>query len=277
MRRSAAEKRMPAAARTVDMAGEAGRSDPLMVRSVEKAFRILKSFDAQRPTMSLAEVALAAGLDKSAAQRFTHTLTALGYLRKDPATKRFELSIKTLDLGFQFARANALAARAMPYLLHLSKETEETVNLTVLDDTEVVVLARFMSRHVLNTDVMVGTRMPAYCTASGVAMLACLPEDGIADILRRSELRPFTPATTWRPADVKAKVRRSAQQGYATAFEEIYRGDLSVAAAIVDTTGAPLGAINIAVTRARFTPEEAERRFAPMVVAAARAVGGPGG
>lgn len=248
------------------------RADPLMVNSVEKAFRILNAFGPDRPTMSLAETATAVGLDKSAAQRFTHTLAKLGYLRKDPATKRFELSVKNLDSGYRYARGNALAARAMPYLLHLSKETEETVNLTVMDGAEVVVLARFMSRHVLNTDVMVGTRMPAYCTASGVAMLARLPSVEAEKILRASDLRPITPATTWRLPELRAKIRRSVERGYGTAFEEIYRGDLSIAAAVVDAAGYPRGAINIAVTRDRFTPEKAEQTFAPMVMAAARAV-----
>ena len=92
-------------------------------------------------------------------------------------TKRFELTAKTLDLGYHFLRSNRLVDQAMPYLMHLCKETEETVNLTMLEDTEIIFVSRFLSRHVLNTDVIVGTRMPAFCTAPGIAMLSRLPED----------------------------------------------------------------------------------------------------
>ncbi|MCW2241388.1 IclR family transcriptional regulator [Azospirillum canadense] len=253
--------------------GGGGRaSDPLLVMSVEKAFRVLHAFDATRPTMSLTQVAQVVGMDKSAAQRFTYTLEKLGYLRKDPETKRFELTVRTLDLGHHYMRSNALLERAMPYLMHLSKETEETINLTVLDGTEIVFVSRFMSRHVLNTDVSVGTRMPAYCTAPGIAILSRLPIDDAMALLDRTDLRPYTPHTTWRREDLQAKLERAAARGYATAFEEYYHGDLSVAAAVLGPTGVPVGAINIAVSRSRFTAQEAEERFSPLVVAAAGSV-----
>lgn len=271
---SAPDRADPAGQSSGDAAEkDATRSaDPLMVLSVEKAFRVLHAFDATRPTMSLTQVAQVVGMDKSAAQRFTYTLEKLGYLRKDPDTKRFELTVRTLDLGHHYMRSNALLERAMPYLMHLSKETEETINLTVLDGTEIVFVSRFMSRHVLNTDVGIGTRMPAYCTAPGIAILSRMPAAEAMALLDRTDLRPYTPHTTWQREDLKAKLDLAAARGYATAFEEYYHGDLSVAAAVVGATNAPVGAINIAVSRARFTPQEAEEKFAPLVVAAAGAV-----
>ena len=248
------------------------REDPLTVQSVEKAFRVLTAFDGAHPTMGLTQLAAAVDLDKSAAQRFTHTLMKLGYLRKDPDTKRFELTAKTLDIGYHYTRANLLVERALPYLLHLSKTTEETINLTVQDDTEIIFVSRFMSRHVLKNDVIIGTRMPAYCTSNGIAILSRLPRDQARDILKRSDLRAFTPHTTFRMGDLLKKLDLSAARGYATAFEEFYHGDLSVAAAILDQNRRPLGAINIAVSRARFSPKEAEARFSPLVVAAALSI-----
>lgn len=247
-------------------------SDPLMVMSVEKAFRVLEAFGGRRQTLSLSQVADVTGMDVSSAQRFTHTLAQLGYLRKDPATKRFELTPKNLAQGYRYVLGHQLVERAMPYLLHLSTETEEAVNLTVLDDIDVIFVARFMSRHMLNTNVVVGTRTPAYCTASGVAMLSHLPREEALDIIDRSDLRPITPSTTWKRADLVAKLRLSAKQGFATAFSEIYKGDLSVAAAILDEHGRPEGALNVAVSIARYKPEDVAARFAPLVVAAAHAV-----
>jgi DNA-binding IclR family transcriptional regulator len=210
------------------------REDPLLVQSVEKAFHVLTAFDGAIPSMGLTQLSAKAGLDKSTAQRFTHTLTRLGYLRKDPDTKRFELTVKTLDLGYRYTRANPLINRALPYLLHISKTTEETVNLTVIDDTDIIFVSRFMSRHVLNNDVVIGTRMPAYCTAPGIAILSRLPSHEARNILKRSNLKAFTPYTTYRMDDLLKKLEISAAQGYATAFDEFYHGDLSIAAAILD-------------------------------------------
>ncbi|NUA99021.1 helix-turn-helix domain-containing protein [Azospirillum melinis] len=243
-----------------------------MVMSVDKAFRVLHAFDSSRPSMSLTQVAAAVGMDKSAAQRFTYTLEKLGYLRKDPVTKRFELTVRSLDIAHHYLHSNAMLQRAMPYLMHLSKTTEETINLTMMDGTEIVFVSRFMSRHVLNTDVIVGTRMPAYCTAPGIAILSRLPAAEAAALVDRMDLKPYTPTTTWKRDELLAKIAKSAVSGYATAFEEFYHGDLSVAAAITGSGGVPVGALNIAVSRARFTPEEMEERFAPLVVAAAGSV-----
>ncbi len=251
--------------------------DPLLVQSVEKAFRVLRAFDGRRPNLSLSQIAEETGLDMSAAQRFTHTLSKLGYLGKNPDTKRFELTVKALDFGYHYTRASGFVERGMPYLLHLSKATEETVNLTVLDDTDIVFVSRFMSRHVLNNDVITGTRLPAYCTAPGIAILSGLAEDVAHSILERSDLFPFTPHTTWAIEALKTKLQVSATKGYATAFEEYFHGDLSIAAPVLDAKGTPYGAINIAVSRSRYTPEETEERFAPLVTAAARSISLVGG
>jgi DNA-binding IclR family transcriptional regulator len=250
------------------------REDPLTVKSVEKAFLVLNAFGGRDFSLNLTQLASTVGLDLSAAQRFTYTLTKLGYLQKDPITKRFGIAVKALNLGHHYLRASLLVERATPYLLHLSKATEETVNLTVRDDTEVVFVVRFMCRQLLNlndTGVIVGARMPAYCTASGIAMLSQLPTAEAVDILNRSELKAHTPHTTYRLKDLLKKLEATAARGYATAFEEFFVGDLAVAAPILGQNG-PAGAINISVPRARFSRAEAEDRFSPLVVAAAQSV-----
>ncbi|MGY6249530.1 IclR family transcriptional regulator [Bosea thiooxidans] len=248
------------------------KDDALMVNSVEKAFRVLSAFGRRHQTLNLSQVASETGMDVSAAQRFTHTLTKLGYLHKDAQTKRFELTAKTLDLGYHFVRSSRLLDRAMPYLMHLSKETEETVNLTVREGTEIIFVSRFLSRHVLNTDVIIGTRMPAYATAPGIAMLSRLPEEEAMAIIDASDLKAHTPSTTWQRDALREKLRQSAAQGYATAFEEVYLGDASIAAPVVDHHGRPEAAVNIATSTSRFSHAEVVSRFSSLVIAAAHAI-----
>lgn len=257
--------------RSSALAGET-QSDPLHVLSVEKAFKVLTAFDQSHPKMTLTQLAARTGMDLSSTQRFTHTLTKLGYLHKDPETKRFELTLKSLQLGYHYIMANPLVQLAMPYLLHLSQITEETVNLTFLDGTDVVFVARFMSRHVLNLDTFIGSRMPAYCCASGIAILSKLPRKEAVHILDKSDLRPITSNTVYRRKDLLRKLDRSAERGYATAFEEFYHGDLSIAAPVLNHAGTSLGAVNIAVSRARYSPEEAEKKFSSLVIACALSI-----
>lgn len=265
------DKGKPAATQATAAAKEK-TDDPLMVMSVEKAFRVLSAFGRQYPSLNLSQVASVTGMDVSSAQRFTHTLTRLGYLHKDSETKRFELTAKTLDLGYHFFRSSRLVDRAMPYLMHLSKETEETINLTTLQDTEIIFVSRFLSRHVLNTDVIIGTRMPAYCTAPGIAILSRLPEDEAMAIIDRSDLKPHTPSTTWTRKALLAKIRDAKAKGYATAFEEFYLGDASIAAPILDHRGRPEGAINVAVSCSRYSRDEVVARFSSLIIAAGHAI-----
>jgi IclR family transcriptional regulator, pca regulon regulatory protein len=250
----------------------AKRADPLMVQSVAKAFRVLEAFDGQHPQMTLSDIAEQTGLDLSGAQRFAHTLETLGYLEKDSRTRQFQLSVKTLDLAHHFTRTSRLVDRAMPVLQYLSKETEETVNLTVLDGTEIVFISRFLSRHVLHTDVTIGTRLPAYCMAPGRAMLSRLPPEKVAAILDASDIRAHTRNTVTDVDRLKEIIEETRLKGYACAFEEVYHADASIAAPILGAQGQVIGSVSLAVSTLRYTPEQLEASFAAMILAAGRSI-----
>lgn len=254
-----------------DLASDGAR-DLLMVNSVEKTFRVLRVFDGMRPSLSLSEISELAGLDVSATQRFTHSLVKMGYLEKNPVNKRFALTVKVLELGHSYVRSSNLVKQAMPYLLHINRETEETTNLTILNGTDIVFVSRYLSRHVLNADVVIGTRLPAYCTAPGRAILSHLSRLEVEEILRNTEFSAVTSHTPRTAAAVLNKTEQARAKGYALQVEEYFYGDMSVAAAVVDAQGIPLGAINIAVSTSRYSPADLETKFAPLVVAAARSL-----
>lgn len=124
----------------------------LFVGGVEKALRVLRAFYGQPGPQSLTDIANATGLGRSAAQRFLYTLKALGYLRQDQSTRRYTLSPKVLDLGYAYLRNDYLVDKAFPYLLEASKRTDGSVNLTELDDTEVIYVSRLPSRNIITAD-----------------------------------------------------------------------------------------------------------------------------
>lgn len=252
--------------------GAKKKSDPLMIQSVAKAFRVLEAFDAQNTRLLLSEIAQLTSLDLSAAQRLCHTLHKLGYLDKDPVTRQFSLALRVLDLSYCYKHSSRLVRAAMPVLQHLSRETEETVNLCVLDDTEIVYVSRIQSRHVLSTDVMTGTRLPAYCVSSGRAILSQLSEEEAGDIIARSDLKQHTAHTVSDPAELMQQVREARQKGYAVCFEELYLGDASIAAPIVGPGQSVVGAITIATTTARFTREDVVANYANLIITAARSI-----
>lgn len=246
--------------------------DNLMVRSVEKAFKVLEAFNVTNADLSLSQISALVGLDKSAVQRFTHTLMQLGYLTRDPLTKRYQLGVRVLERAGVYISNDKIINKAMPVLLHLSKETEETVNMTFLDGHEIIFVVRFMSRHVLGTNVVVGTRLPAYCTAPGRAMLSMLPPEQLEQILAASDLMPHTAETIYEYQALKANIYCAKVDGYAVAWGEYYAGDLSIAAPLVDLGGVPRAAINIGVSSARYSRGEVVDKFGQLIKAAAQSI-----
>jgi len=247
-------------------------SDPLFVQSVEKALKVLAAFGAARPSMSISQIALAANLDRSAAQRFTYTLESLGYLVKDIESKRYSLTTKALDIGHSYIRSNTLIDYSLQYLMHLSMKIQEGVNLSILDKTEVVVISRITSHHMLNNNPTVGTRLPAYCTAAGIAILSRLPRDEAMEILKKSDLQKLTPHTVYQLPDLSEKLDRTLAQGYAVTCQERQANDISIAAPVLDASGDPVAAVTIAVSRLNYTAEETVEKFSGLVLATANAI-----
>lgn len=246
------------------------RSGTLFVGSIDKCFQVLEALAAARRPVALTELARRTGLDRSAVQRITHTLHALGYLRQLPETRAYALAPRLVELGHAALAADTLRGLAMPHLRALNESCGETVNLTELDGDEIVYVARFPSRHAVSVDLHVGSRLPAFCTAAGRAMLSRLPLEQAQAILAAAHRSPMTDRTV---RDVPALMRLLAlarERGFAVNDQEAFVGDLSVATALVDATGRPVGAINIAVPTPRWTTEALERDLVPGLLQCAR-------
>lgn len=244
----------------------------LFVGGVEKALRVLRVFYEQPGPQSLTDVANTTGLGRSAAQRFLYTLKALGYLRQDRSTRRFTLSPRVLDLGYAYLRNDYLIDKAFPYLLEASKRTDETVNLTELDDTEVIYVSRLPSRNIITADIVLGQRLPAFCTAPGRAMLAGLLQEEAADVIERSKRERRTKFTVTDPGEINNQLAVTRQKGYAISNQETFIGDLSVAAPVHNHAGEVIAAVNIAVPHPRWSMDRAEELLPPVVLETARAI-----
>ena len=253
-------------------AGAEPTRSSLFVGSTEKAFQVLHAFDGPQRHMTLADIARAANLDRSATQRLVYTLETLGYLRRIAGTRNYGLTSKVLQFSHNFLKANDLIDRASPYLLEISRNLGETTNLHELDGHEVVFVARFPGRHLINIDFVIGSRLPAYFTSSGTSILSVLAEEERLDILKRTTLEPLTPFTLTDPDKLLERVRVAATRGYAVVMNESVMGDISVSAPIIDERGRAVAAVNISVPTTRWTRERAEAELVQHVHVAATSI-----
>jgi DNA-binding IclR family transcriptional regulator len=251
----------------------AAGDSPLFMGSLAKCFQVLEALNTAGRAVGLTELAQLAGLDRSGVQRITHTLRVLGYLRQDPATKAFRLSGRMLEFGHTVLATNEVRERAQPHLEALNRRTSETVNLMELEGDEIVYVSRFPSVHAVSVDLHVGSRLPAFCTAAGRAILSHMdPAESLARLkaARRTAMTRFT--VTDLPGLRKA-LQVARENGYALNDQEAFVGDISVAAPLLDRSGQPLAAVNIAVPSPRWQVDDVLARLVPHVLKTAAAIG----
>jgi IclR family pca regulon transcriptional regulator len=269
-------RKSPARARKASRGGgaaaAASRHDPLFNDSAQKALAVLEAFGQGRRVLKLAEAAEVAGITKPSAQRCIHTLEVLGYLRRDRRGTGWSLTPRALGIAHAYLFGYRLIEQATRHLVDLNRATGESVSLSEPDGTDMVFIARFPSHKRFLIDFPVGTRLPMYCTASGRAYLSALPTEEVQRVLQGSALRALTPMTVTDPKRILGLIDTARHDGYASSDQESYRGDLTVAAAVIGAGGHPIGSINISAPTSRWTLEDMRERLAPLLIETARAV-----
>ena len=239
-------------------------------QSLERGLAILSSFHSDRPLIGVAELSRELSLSRSTAHRYIATLAQLGYLMQDPDSKRYRLGPKVLDLGFSAINSMDVREISAPYLRQLSDETGYTVNLAILDGTDVVYIERCRTagpgQREIDLNLHVGARLPAYCTAMGKAILAFMPEDRADEVIARIDFAPRGPNTLTSPEAFRRELARIRESGIAVNDEELAYGLRSIAAPIRSHSGEVLAALNLAVHRTMASMDELIARYGPAVV-----------
>ena len=240
------------------------------IQSVSRALGILELFGEQRPLLTTTEIASLTGLNRATAYRFCHTLLNLGYL-EETAPRRYRPGLKALSLAQAALSSRGLPDLALPHLRALRDTTGETVNLALLDPPDVIYVSRLLSDNLLALRLFVGSRLPAYASSLGRAMLAYLPEDEVETILTQRELVAYTDHTVCQPRALMRELRRIRARGYALNEQELVLGVCGIAAPVFGVSGRPVAAVNISLVRTA-TRQELEEKFAPPVVAVAHTI-----
>ena len=248
------------------------RSELLFNQSLEKGLAVLRAFSAQHRTMTLAEVAEQTSITKSSAQRMIYTLEALGYVCKHPKTRRYQLTPKVMEVGYNYLSADILVDVANPFLSELANITGETVNLTEPYGQEMVYVARFVSSKFIPIHMPIGSRIPMYCTASGRSYLSALPAGQARSQLEATELVARTPHTITSVDAILQVLETIREKGYACNVEELFLGDMTIAAPILNNQGMPVAAVHVVAPTSRWEQEEAEKRLGTLVLECARSI-----
>jgi IclR family pca regulon transcriptional regulator len=239
-------------------------------QSLARGLAILSTFHSDRPLIGVSELSRGLELSRSTVHRYVATLAKLGYLQQDPDSKRYRLGPKVLDLGFSALNSMDLLEVSAPHLRRLSDETQRTVNVAILDGTDVVYIERCRAarpgQQQIDLNLHVGARLPAYCTAMGKAILAFVSEERLEEIIERIDFVPRGPNTLTDPKAFREELVKIRASGIAINDEELAYGLRSIAAPIYSQSGDVLAALNLAIHRTIVSMEELVERFAPAVI-----------
>ena len=258
-----------------------GKFNPttLFVGSVAKGFDVLKAFRRGQTELglrdlSLSEISRLTGMDKSSAQRFTNTLNELGYLTKDPHTRRYRPAVNLVDFYYTYVISNRLAEIAMARLIEAGRVHDTTVNLCELSGPDLVYTIRIPHEKARFETTVSGRRVPAFCTAGGCVILAHIPEIECEAILAQSDFNPLTKSTICDPDEVRARISQARKNMYDVGHSQILLDEISTAAPVFNSEGRAIAAVQIPVHAPQWTLEKVREKIVPLALETARAISG---
>ncbi len=230
--------------------------------TLARGLAVLGAFGPHRPSMTLSDAATVTGLSRATARRILRTLVRLGYAVQDG--RDFSLAPRVLEIGFAYLSTQSWIDRAAPLMKELSHVTGESSSAAILQDTEIVYVARMPAPYrLMATAITVGSRLSALYTALGRCQLGALDDDELWRRLRSERLVRWTPATITDPVGLMERIRADHAQGFSIVDEELEQGLRAIAVPIETRSGKTVAAINLSAHASRTTRNEMRELFLP--------------
>jgi len=239
-----------------------------LVAGLEKGLAVIEAFDQERPRLTISEVAVRTGLTRAAARRYLLTLAHLGFVSQD--RKMFALTPKVLRLGQSYMHSARLPRIVEPELHKLAFALKEASSAGVLDGNDVICIAATTAGRVVSPTLQPGTRVPAFCSANGRALLAAMAPEEAEAWIGRQDLQALTPHTLVQAERLRLEIARVRSLGYACVDQELEVGMRTVAVPLKNYRGEVVAAMNISVHASRMSMEQlVEHALPPLLQAQA--------
>ena len=241
------------------------------LHSLNMSLDVVELLASSHVPLSLGDIAAKLELSKAAVHGVLSNLEARRYVERTPDRQGYRLGHRLWELGLVASESIELpkvAHRYLEQLVELSSESSQLAEYCA--PGEVVYLDRVDSPNPVRANIHVGRRAPAYCVATGRALLAFQPKSEI-DRVCDGPLQSFTKKTIVKPAKLRRELDLVRQRGYAINHGE-YRGEIvGIAAPIRDHQGNVIAALSVSGPEYRFTVKLATA-LAQAVIEASEAV-----
>jgi len=222
------------------------------MQSVVRSLRVLEEVSVRQP-VGVNELSRALSMPVSSTQRILVTLADAGWIRPTgEASTRWALTARALIVGRRAMGEVGIREAASVPMTHLRDVTHETINLSLLDgDERLVLVERVDSDQAIRTYTKLGGSSPLHATASGRAVLAAQPDELLERLIAGGPAR-FTPHTITDPEALRADVARTRGDGYAVNVGGNRPNVCAIGVAVLDGTGKPIAGLSMSMPDLRF-------------------------
>ena len=238
------------------------------VKAAERTFDILELLARDNRGLRLIDISRRLGLPVSSAHGLIRTLTKRGYVETGPDTRVFHLGVKLLEIGSIYLQGIDLVQEALPVMDQLTRDYDETVNLAILDQTDIIYIAKKEGTKSMRLISYVGKRLPAHATALGQVLLSARSESEIDKLYRGRQSERLTPNTITGIQELKEALELTRKRGYAHDNEGSTRGLQCFGVPVFNHEDKIVTALSISIPTVRVNPAIAEKTIAQLLDAA---------
>src|SRR6266436_3480129 len=243
---------------------------PDYIQSLDRGLQVLRAFNRERPLCTLSEIAAQIGLSRAVTRRSLLTLQHLGYVATQG--RQFFLTPRVLELGYSYLSSLDLTELAHEAMEQLSHRVGESCSMAVLDDAEIVYVARVAVRRLMSVALGVGARLPAFAASMGRVLLADKSDSELGSWLREHTFRPITAHTIYKPRALRAEIAKVRRQGYAFVSQELELGLCSIAVLVRSATGLAVCGLNVSMRYSDDVHAVARKKVLPALHRAREAI-----
>jgi DNA-binding IclR family transcriptional regulator len=223
-------------------------------QTVDRVAAVLRALSASADDgASTTTLARSAGLPRSSAHRMLESLHKAGLVDRDTRSGRWFLGPEMYLMGTTAAARYQVSERARAAVHRLATSTGESAFYSVRRADETVVLLREDGSFPVRSFVLFeGARFPLGVVSAGLAILAYLDDDEIADYLGRTDLTvDYT--CNHSAAAIRTRVAATREHGWSLNPGPIVEGSWGMAAAVF-RDNAPIAALTLTGVATRFRP-----------------------
>src|SRR5688572_910922 len=174
------------------------------VRTFARGLKVIEAMGRSTGGQTIAHVAEAAAVPRTAARRFLMTLDELGFVRCEG--RQYWLTPKVLGLGLAYLHTLPYWRHAQEALEELGQRVQQSCSISVLDGDDIVLVQRLQALRILPASPTLGSRLPAHAVSMGRVLLSGLGEEELDSYLERVTLHKLARHTVTDPRRLRSLV-----------------------------------------------------------------------